>query len=137
MCWSFEGKSDGDACYKHYGPVRPPDEGAEQKTNNVAEVVAFVHALRWARSQHARPTVMRYDSKYAALITTGVYKARRNKRLVATAQREWKKTLAAKRGKLWLRHVKAHADHKWNEEADRLAKLGNGGHAYRGPADVD
>ena len=105
--------------------------------NTVASCTRCEHTLRWARSQHARPTVMRYDSKYAALITTGVYKARRNKRLVATAQRVWKKTLAAKRGKLWLRHVKAHADHKWNEEADRLAKLGNGGHAYRGPADVD
>ena len=54
---------------------------------------------------------MRYDSKYAALITVGVYKAKKNKKLVATAQAEWKFTYKAKpdkllTDKLWMRHVK-------------------------------
>ena len=125
--------------HEHCGPIAHGDEGAEQKTNNVAEIVAFIHALRWARSPAAaaRPIVMRYDSKYAALITTGVYKAKKNKKLVATAQAEWKLTHAAKQGRLWLRHVKGHSGHKWNDEADRLAAAGCGGEYYYGAPRVD
>ena len=99
----------------------------------------FIHALRWARSPAAaaRPIVMRYDSKYAALITTGVYKAKKNKRLVATAQAEWKLTHTAKQGKLWMRHVKGHSGHEHNDEADRLAAAGCGGDWYYGPPRAD
>ena len=80
---------------------------------------------------------MRYDSKYAALITTGVYKAKANKKLVATAQAEWKLTMKAKAGRLWMRHVAAHSNHPWNEEADRLAKRGCGGRSHYGPVEAD
>ena len=78
------------------------------------------------------PCVLRYDSKYAALITVGVYKAKQNKKLVTTAQAEWKRTYTMKPGTLWMRHVKGHSDHPWNEEADRLAKLGSGGRRHCG-----
>ena len=110
-----------------------------QKTNNVAEIVAFIAALRWARSPAAmaHPIVMRYDSKYAALITTGVYKAKKNKKLVATAQAEWKLTHAAKHGRLWMRHVKGHSGNEHNDEADRLANLGCGGDRYYGTPRAD
>jgi ribonuclease HI len=129
----------GRILHTHYGPVRPPELGAEKKTNNVGEVAAFVQALRWARSPEIRdrPIVMRYDSKYAALITTGVYKAKANKKLIATAQAEWKATMAAKDGRLWMRHVPAHSNHPWNEEADRLAKLGCRGKSHYGPFEAD
>ena len=93
----------------------------------------------WARSPAVadKPILLRYDSKYGALITVGVYKAKKNKKLVKTAQDEWKLTHAAKAGKLWMRHVKGHSEHPWNEEADRLAKAGCGGQRHYGTPLVD
>ena len=38
---------------------------------------------------------LRHDSKYAALVSCGVYKAKKNKALVAIARDEWKLTAAA------------------------------------------
>ena len=81
--------------------------------------------------------VLRYDSKYAALITTGVYKAKKNKRLVRAAQSEWKRTVAFKRGRLWMRHVKGHSNHRWNDLADKLANIGCGGGRRCGAPAVD
>ena len=83
------------------------------------------------------PVVLRYDSKYAALITTGVYKAKKNKPLVRSAQKEWKLTVAFKRDRLWLRHVKGHSGHRWNDRADHLANVGRGGTARYGTPCVD
>ena len=126
----------GIMIHEHCGPIRRGDEGVERLTNNVAEVVAFIHALRYARST-PRPVVLRYDSKYAALITTGVYKAKKNKLLVRSAQKEWKLTVAFKRNRLWLRHVKGHSGHRWNDRADHLANVGRGGTARYGTPCVD
>jgi len=126
---------DGIILFDHYGPIQHGDLGAKQKTNNVAEIIAFIHALRWARQAPetlGKPIIMRYDSKYAALITTGVYKAKKNKELVATAQAEWKLTHAAKNGQLWMRHVPGHSQHTWNDRADCLANKGRDGDAYSG-----
>ena len=96
-----------------------------------------MHALRWARTAPEaadRPIILRYDSKYAALISAGVYKAKKNKSLVSFARDEWKLTYAAKRGKLWMRHVKGHDGNEWNERADSLANRGRGGRRYQGPS---
>ena len=131
--------SGGAEHHQHYAPIKVGDEGTEKLTNNVAEVMAFIHALRWARAPENidTPCIMRYDSKYAALITVGVYKAKKNKKLVAAAQAEWKLTYKAKPDKLWMRHVKGHSNHEWNEVADDLAKRGCGGRRYVGPPMVD
>ena len=125
--------------YQQYGPIRTGDEGTEKLTNNVAEVMAFIHALRWARAPAnvTTPCLLRYDSKYAALITTGVYKAKKNKALIGTAQKEWKITYKAKPGRLWMRHVKGHSDHEWNEVADGLANRGRSGQRHAGYPNVD
>ena len=122
-----------------YHPIRHGDEGTEQLTNNVAEIMAVIHMLRWARAPAnvAVPMVLRYDSKYAALITVGVYKAKKNKALVATAQKEWRLTYAAKQGNMWMRHVKGHSNHEWNEVADELAKKGCSGKYRCGDIPVD
>ena len=84
-----------------------------------------------------RPIVLRYDSKYGALTTCGVYKAKKNKKLVATAQAEWKLTHKAKTGTLWMRHVKGHSGHPWNDKADDLAKKGCGGKRHYGTPFAD
>ena len=118
------------------GPIHVGDEGAEGLTNNVAELMAIIHALRWAQKQ-PNPILMRYDSKYAALVTVGVYKAKKNRKLVQQAQTEWKRLAKIKRGKLWLRHVKGHSRHRWNDRADKLAELGRMGEHRCGPPHVD
>ena len=60
-----------------------------------------------------------------------------HKTLIATAQAEWKATMKAKAGKLWMRHVTAHSNHPWNNEADRLAKRGSAGRTHYGPVEAD
>ena len=70
------------------------------------------------------PALIRYDSKYAAMIATCVWRARKNKELAAVAREEWKLAWAALKGKLWLKHVKGHSGHRWNDRADALATLG-------------
>ena len=103
----------------------------QNKTNDVAELVAFIHALRYARTApEARDEsiCLRHDSKYAALVSCGVYKGKKNKALVAIARDEWKLTAASKKAfskGLWIRHVKGHSNHEWNNVADKLAGDGN------------
>ena len=103
----------------------------QQLTNNVSELVAFIHALRWARTApeaRVKSICLRHDSKYAALVSCGVYKGKKNKALVAIARDEWKLTAASKKTLskgLWIRHVKGHSNHPWNDVADKLAGDGN------------
>ena len=105
-------------------------------TNNTAEMIGFIHALRYARepARASRPILVRFDSRYAALCGSGVWKGKRNKRLVATARAEWEATAALKRHSgvgFWLKHVKGHSGHKWNDAADGLATRGLDGERRR------
>ena len=53
---------------------------------------------------------------------------KKNKPLATIAREEWKLTAAAKKaaGKgMWIRHVKGHSEHEWNNVADKLAGDGN------------
>ena len=68
---------------------------------------------------------------------THVFKAKKNKRLVRIAQTEWKQTQNFKRGRLWMRHVKGHSNHEWNDRADALAKAGCGGTVRFGAPQFD
>ena len=105
-------------------------DGVERLTNNTAELKAIVVALRHVRTcptLRGRAALIRYDSKYAALITCGVWRARSNKALAETARAEWALTRTATRGRLWLSHVKGHSRHRWNDRADYLADCGRRG----------
>ncbi len=123
--------SGGQVEFQQCGPVRFGDDGATQLTNNVSEIQAYIHALRWARTGGGagRPVCLRHDSKYAALVSSGVWKgkSKKNRAIVLVAQEEWKLTWEAKRGQLWIRHVKGHSDHEWNDMADALADDGRRG----------
>ena len=72
----------GSSIHEHQGPVDLGDFGGAvtQKTNNVSELVAFIHALRYARTApeaRDKSICLRHDSKYAALVSCGVYKGNR------------------------------------------------------------
>ena len=95
-------------------------------TNNVAELVAFTRALQWVRGEwrtRRKPVCMRYDSTYAAMISSGVWKAKKHKELAQEARAAW---LALKRDigeRLWMRHAKGHSghiSHYFNDRADKL-----------------
>ena len=62
-------------------------------------------------------------------MSSGVWKgkSKKNRAIVLVAQEEWKLTWEAKRGQLWIRHVKGHSDHEWNDMADALADDGRRG----------
>ena len=61
------------------------------------------------------------------MITTNVWRAKKHKALAAVARAEWQRARVALKGKLWLRHVKGHSGHKWNDRADKLADEGRCG----------
>ena len=65
------------------------------------------------------------------------YKMKKNRPLATIAREEWKLTAAAKKAAskgMWIRHVKGHSKHTWNDVADKLAGDGNfKGLAYCGP----
>ena len=122
---------------EHQGPVYRHDFGGAANdsaagglSNNISELVGFIHALRWARSPEGVDfdVCFRHDSKYAALVSCGVYRVKKNKALGTIAREEWKLTAAAKKAAskgMWIRHVKGHSKHHWNDVADKLAGDGN------------
>ena len=86
------------------------------------------HALEWAlRSDYPRnehdPLLLRYDSEYAANIMTGRWRPCANKALAGRLRSKWREASAKLNGQLWCTHVRGHSNHRWNDAADRLAKI--------------
>ena len=111
--------------------------GAQTHTNNTAELSALLHALQWAlgsdfpRNEHD-PLLLRYDSEYAANIMTGRWRPRANKALAGRLRSKWREASAKLNGQLWCTHVRGHSNHRWNDTADRLAKIGRDGRGASG-----
>ena len=64
--------------------------GAERATNNTAELTAIACALRYVcGDQPGRPVLIRYDSLYAGNMATGIWRARKNLRLVQRVRALW------------------------------------------------
>jgi ribonuclease HI len=117
--------AEGEEACAMCAPLYVGSDDVERLSNNTAELRGIIEALRYARQYGGgRPAIIRYDSKYAAMIATSVWKARKNKRLAATAREEWGLAWKALQGKLWLKHVKGHSGHRWNDRADALATSG-------------
>ncbi|CAK0836482.1 unnamed protein product [Prorocentrum cordatum] len=128
-----EGQADDRCIVELYAPVVLDDAserflGAEVGSNNTGELSAVCEALLWLRDHEhtGRPAVIFYDSKYAAMITMGVFNAQKNRLLAKVAVDLLKQV--EKRRDIRLVHVKGHSGHRWNEAADRLANLGAAGH---------
>ena len=97
--------------------------GATRGTNNTGELTAIAEALRYLLAdQSSRPALIRYDSTYAANMAAGRWRAKSNKRLVASVRKLWTQAHEHLGGRLWASHVDAHTDHRWNDRADELAR---------------
>ena len=95
-------------------------------------------ALTWElENGDGRPVLIRFDSKYAACITCATWRARKHKPLAAAARAVWRNLHTALKGKLWLKHVKGHSGHRWNDRADGLADEGRLGILRTGEITVD
>ena len=97
-------------------------------TGNLAELVAFTRALQWAH-QHSRaqgrPICIRYNSEYAARISTGAWRAKKHKPMAAEARHAWAQLQRSRGGRVWMRHV-TRAD-PFYPRARGLAAAGKGG----------
>ena len=104
----------------------PPEFlGAERATNNTAELTAIAKALEFLlQDQSGRPALIRYDSKYAGMMALGHWRARTNRSLVRRVHALWHRARSHLCGQLWASHVYGHSNHKWNDRADELARLG-------------
>ena len=91
------------------GPVTSATPGVRHTaTDNLACLIAITRALTWAADdpvanpilpigEHSRPICIRYDmNEYAAMIATGVWKAKKHKDAAPLAQRAWKRLKARK-----------------------------------------
>ena len=70
-------------------------------TGNLAELVAFTRALQWAHQYSrakGRPICIRYNSEYAARISTGAWKAKKHKPMAEEARRAWAQLKTGARG---------------------------------------
>lgn len=117
-----------------FGPVvldsaSPFFLGAEIGSNNTSELSGICEALFWLlhHEPSSRSAAIFYDSKYAAKITTGEYRAEKNKCL-AEKSRSLLQSVRQKR-RVRFEHVKGHSNDRWNDAADGLANRGAAGQA--------
>ena len=133
--WGFVAAIEEMEIHTDRGPVNTEKdsegwEGANNATNNSAELLGVTKALSWATSlQEAHTITIRYDSKYAALMTQGTWKPRgkggnapANVELISRAKDMLGE--AEKRHVIKWEWVKGHSGDTWNERADKLADEG-------------
>ena len=123
-------------------PLTQSTPNLETGTNNSAELLGFTRALQWAARHPAargRPVCMRYDSVYAAMIASGTWKPKCHRALAAEAREAWDDLYKITSARLWMRHVRGHSKHEWNDRVDKLAKDGMRGRTryYVNPVMVD
>eukprot|EP01052_Picozoa_sp_SAG31_P012187 SAG31_NODE_706_length_12688_cov_41.991342_8_plen_431_part_00 len=94
-----------------------------------------IQALLWLRSNAAgRSAVIAVDSLYAANQAEGWWNAKKNKELIAVAQRLLEQVRQS--GDVTFVHVRGHTGEVGNERADRLVQLGKTSGPYSRLAEV-
>lgn len=117
-----------------YGPVLynradPLFLGATCGTNNTGELTAVAMALKWVEEMEPTgivPCRVLYDSKYAANIAQGLWRASGNVELAENSQ-ACLKDATAKGRQVSFEHVKGHSGDTYNDRADRNANRGAAG----------
>lgn len=110
--------SNGSVCTD---PMDPLYIGAKRATVNTAELSGIYWALSYCYRQKIKEATIYSDSKYSVNGVTGAASATANKELVRRAREVlFGKDPEYKLNLLW---VKAHVGHKFNEMADRFAKV--------------
>jgi len=123
-------KGDAVLVAKRCGQVTTGMRNVKTVTSNLAELVAFTRALQWAthtRYAAGRPICIRYDSTYAAMIASGTWRAKKHKAMAEEARGAWITLKRVIGERLWMRHVKGHSGHPYNDIADKLADTGKQG----------
>ena len=107
--------SDPQVLAEMHGPVEltssdPHFLGAEVASNNTGELSGVATALLWLREEGGDdPATIFYDSKYAAKITLGEWKARKNLGIAKNCQRALAAEKRRRRGGITFVHVSAPA----------------------------
>jgi len=122
----------GVVCDEASGPVitesgRSGYIGADCPSNNTGELSAIGQVLhKFATDPVLKKSqgdlVIRSDSKYAALSTTGVYNGAKNRELISTCRGLLDKVKQDRTVR--FEHVKGHSGDALNERADYLANQG-------------
>lgn len=126
--WAVVVRKGDETVDELYGPVElnassPNFLGAELCSNNTGELSAIAEALIWLQTEASgTPACIYYDSKYAANITTRVFRAQRNRELAKRCQSLCDQVKASR--VLDFIHVKGHQGNDGNERADELVRLG-------------
>ena len=135
-----DGEDDKDAreIMRGWGQVitdknHPAYLGADEHTNNTAELTALAEALRWLIDedrQQTRRILIRPDSEYVAKIATGKISPHENLTLARATRKLYLELYKRREGKVGWSHVKGHSKQKWNDVADNLATKGAGTGEY-------
>ena len=92
----------------------------------------MARALQWAE-QHGMargsPICVRYNSEYAARISTGQWKARKHKPMAQEARNAWAQLKQRSGGRVWTRHTSQH-DPNYLAARSRASDGKRGKHVY-------
>jgi ribonuclease HI len=103
---------------KYGGRTREYSQFLGHGTNNIAELMAILKALRLVKKPEI-PVVIHTDSQYALGVLSLGWKARENKKLIGEILEEMKRFESVTFVK-----VAGHADVELNNKADKLARDG-------------